>query len=91
MTDSIWLEGYDEGVPATLEPYPERTLLDYLSESARNWPDRPALLFKGADVSYRQLEQALQLDPGFALAWAELGRRFERSGACARSLADFSA
>lgn len=56
MTESIWLERYDEGVPATLEPYPDRTLLDYLSEAARNWPDRAALLFKGSSVSYRQLE-----------------------------------
>ncbi len=52
----IWHERYDEGVPNTLEPYPERTLLDYLSESARNWPDRSALLFKGSRVTYSQLE-----------------------------------
>ena len=56
MTAPIWLQRYDEGVPATLKPYPERTLLDYLSESSRNWPDRPALLFKGSRISYRQLE-----------------------------------
>ncbi|MDP9200470.1 MAG: AMP-binding protein [Gemmatimonadota bacterium] len=57
MTVPIWLQRYDEGVPTTLEPYPERTLLDYLSEAARNWPDRPALLFKGSKISYRQLEE----------------------------------
>ena len=57
MTAPIWLQRYDEGVPTTLEPYPERTLLDYLSEAARNWPDRPALLFKGSRISYRQLEE----------------------------------
>ena len=56
MTAASWIRGYDEGVPGTLEPYPERTLLDYLSEAARNWPDRPALLFKGSRVTYRQLE-----------------------------------
>lgn len=56
MSAPIWLERYDKGVPTTLEPYPDRTLLDYLSEAARNWPDRPALLFKGATVTYRQLE-----------------------------------
>ena len=52
----IWHERYDEGVPNTLEPYPERTLLDYLAESARNWPDRPVLLFKGSTVTYGRLE-----------------------------------
>jgi len=57
MTAPIWLDRYDEGVPSTLEPYPERTLLDYLTEAARNWPDRPALLFKGSKVSYGQLEE----------------------------------
>ena len=57
MTAPIWLRGYDEGVPATLEPYPDRTLLDYLSESARKWPDRPFLLFKGSKITYGQLER----------------------------------
>jgi long-chain acyl-CoA synthetase len=56
MTASIWLQHYDEGTPATLEPYPRRTLLDYLSEAALSWPDRTAILFKGSEVSYRQLE-----------------------------------
>jgi len=52
-----WLAHYDAGVPSTLEPYPERTLLDYLSETARTHPDRPALLFKGHRVSYAELER----------------------------------
>jgi long-chain acyl-CoA synthetase len=56
MTASIWLSNYDEDVPATLEPYPDRSLTDYLLESATRWPDRPALLFKGSTVSYRQLD-----------------------------------
>jgi len=56
MTASIWLQHYDEGTPATLEPYPRRTLLDYLSEAALKWPDRPALLFKGSEISYRQFQ-----------------------------------
>ena len=52
-----WLAHYDAGVPRTLEPYPDRTLLDYLSEAARTHPDRPALLFKGHRVSYAELER----------------------------------
>ena len=52
-----WLAHYDADVPATLEPYPERTLLDYLSESARTHPESPALLFKGHRVSYAELER----------------------------------
>jgi len=57
MTAPIWLKGYDEGVPTTLEPYPDRTLLDYLSESAQKWPDRPFLLFKGSKITYAQVEK----------------------------------
>jgi long-chain acyl-CoA synthetase len=57
MTAPIWLQRYDEGMPTTLEPYPSRTLLDYLAEAALKWPNRPALLFKGSRISYRQLEE----------------------------------
>ena len=60
-----WLAHYDADVPPTLEPYPERTLLDYLSETAQAHPERPALLFKGHRVSYAELER--QTD-AFALA-----------------------
>jgi long-chain acyl-CoA synthetase len=56
MTASIWLSNYDEGVPATLEPYPDRSLTDYLRDSSTRWPDKPALFFKGSTVSYRQLD-----------------------------------
>jgi long-chain acyl-CoA synthetase len=52
-----WLAHYDDDVPATLEPYPRRTLVDYLSDAARDQPDRAALLFKGATVTYGQLER----------------------------------
>jgi long-chain acyl-CoA synthetase len=80
MTAPIWLEGYDQGVPATLEPYPERTLVDYLSESARNWPDRPALLFKGSKISYRQLEEE---SDAFAAALVAIGvKRGDRVALC---------
>src|SRR5687767_2487454 len=57
MTSPIWHRNYDEGVARTLVPYPDRTLLDYLRETAASWPDRPALLFKGATTSYSELER----------------------------------
>lgn len=58
MTPSIWHRNYDEGVPGTLHPYPERTLVDYLRETAEEWPRRTALLFKGASISYGDLERS---------------------------------
>lgn len=71
-----WHSGYDEGVPATLEPYPDRTLLDFLRESAQKWPDRPALLFKGATIGYATLHRE---SDRFAGALASLG---VKSGDC---------
>jgi long-chain acyl-CoA synthetase len=52
-----WLSHYDEGVPSTLEPYPDRTLIDYLADSARERPNRPALLFKGATLTHGDLDR----------------------------------
>lgn len=80
MTAATWHRGYDEGVPTTLEPYPERTLLDYLADAARNWPDRPALLFKGSRVTYRQLEE--QSDALSAAFAAEGVKRGDRVALC---------
>jgi long-chain acyl-CoA synthetase len=65
-----WLAHYDAGVPATLGPYPSRTLLDDVSDVARQRPGHPALLFKGAVVTYGQLER---LSDACAAAFASLG------------------
>jgi len=65
-----WFKHYDEGVPKTLHPYPERTLLDYIADAAKERPDHPALLFKGLRTTYGELEK---LSDAFAVALAELG------------------
>ena len=65
-----WLAHYDAGVPATLAPYPDRTLLDYLADAARARPKAPALLFKGATVTYGDLAR---LSDACAAALAALG------------------
>src|SRR6476619_4531337 len=70
MTTFPWLSSYDAGIPETLEPYPSRTLLDYLTESATEWPDRPALLFKGSTIDYGTLER---LSDNFAVALHSFG------------------
>ena len=57
MTAPNWLANYDDGVPNSLEPYPARSLMDYLRESAGRWPDRAALLFKGSTITYGTLER----------------------------------
>ncbi|HEX8132049.1 MAG TPA: AMP-binding protein [Actinomycetes bacterium] len=70
MQAASWLEHYDEGMPATLGPYPERTLLDDLADAAAERPDGPALLFKGRTVTHRELQG---LSDAFAAALAALG------------------
>jgi len=57
MNSQPWFKHYDQGVPHTLAPYPERTLIDVFSESARQRPNHRALLFQGNTVSYGELER----------------------------------
>ncbi len=68
--EKAWLTHYDEGVPHTLEPYPECTLLDIVQAAARERPDHPALLFKGSSLSYGELER---LSDAFAAALVAQG------------------
>ena len=80
MTAPTWLANYDDGVPSTLEPYPARSLTDFLRESAGRWPDRPALLFKGATTTYQTLEQQSN---ALGAALREMGvARGDRVGIC---------
>jgi len=65
-----WLGNYDRGVPTTLAPYPNRTILDFITDQARTRPDAPALLFKGARVSWARLERESDI---FAAALTALG------------------
>jgi long-chain acyl-CoA synthetase len=52
-----WHAGYDKGVRTTLEPYPQRTLLDFLDDAVRERPDHPALIFKGTKLSWADLDR----------------------------------
>lgn len=72
MAAKPWLHHYDADVPATLAPYPERTLLDYLDDLARDHAGSPALLFKGAKVTYGRLQAE---SDAFAAALVALGVR----------------
>ena len=65
-----WLASYDPHVPASLKPYPEKTLLDVVAETARQRPDHSAFLFKGAQVSYGRFQRE---SDAFAAALAHLG------------------
>jgi long-chain acyl-CoA synthetase len=58
MAAAPWLDHYDAGVPETLAPYPDRTLLDDVAEAAAQRPDAPALLFKGRAIGHGELDRA---------------------------------
>src|SRR5918992_1982860 len=70
MEAAPWLGHYDQGVPGTLAPYPERTLLDDLAEAVAERPAAPALLFKGRTISHGELDRR---SDAFAAALAGLG------------------
>lgn len=57
MENRPWLKNYDEGVPASLD-YPPVPLFHFLEESARKYPDRPCTLFKGATISFKEMNDA---------------------------------
>ena len=70
MTERPWLAHYDAGVPRSLEPYPQGTLLDDLQRHVRERPDAAALIFKGRAMSWRELDR---LSTECASAFASLG------------------
>src|SRR6266545_5782650 len=70
MSPEPWLDHYDAGVPASLVPYPQRTLVDYLADAARDRPNHPAILFKGATVTWAALDR---LSDACASAFADIG------------------
>jgi long-chain acyl-CoA synthetase len=67
-----WLAHYDSDVKPSLAPYPTKTLLDYLDPLAAEHASKPALLFKGATMTYGQLGAE---STAFAAALAAMGVR----------------
>ncbi len=56
MSNKPWLANYDKGVPHTIE-YPKAPLFQFLEEAARKYPDRACTIFKGAVISYRDMNE----------------------------------
>lgn len=57
VDDRPWLGQYDADVPRTLAPYPPGTLVDVVHRTAIDRPAHPALIFKGARVSYGDFDR----------------------------------
>ncbi len=54
MNDRPWIAHYDKGVPATID-YPKEPLFHFLEKSARKYPDRACTIFKGAVISFKEM------------------------------------
>jgi long-chain acyl-CoA synthetase len=69
MQKRPWLKHYDPGVPHTLE-YPETPLHNFLEESARKNPDSDCTIFKGARITFAEMDA---LTDRLAAGLADLG------------------
>ena len=69
MNDKPWVAHYDKGVPQTIE-YPNVPLFHFLEEAALKYPDRACTIFKGAVISYKEMNA---LTDHMAAALMELG------------------
>lgn len=69
MSEKPWLKHYDEGVPQHID-YPNVPLFALLEDAARKYPDSPCTIFKGAKISYREMNE---LTDRLAAGLADLG------------------
>lgn len=51
-----WIARYQPGVPATVE-YPAYTIPDLLKTAVERYPDNPALVYFGKQLTYRELDR----------------------------------
>jgi long-chain acyl-CoA synthetase len=56
MTDRPWFAKYDQGVPKTID-YPQKPLYHFLEESADKYPDKACTIFKGAVITYKEMNE----------------------------------
>jgi long-chain acyl-CoA synthetase len=54
MAEFPWFKSYDAGVPHSIAPYPDKTIIDVFSESVREMPEHRFLIYKGRDISYAE-------------------------------------
>jgi long-chain acyl-CoA synthetase len=59
LADKPWLKNYDEGVPHEIK-IPKHTLHHFLERSAKNYADNTALVYRGTEISYRDLNKAAE-------------------------------
>ncbi len=55
-SEKPWLKIYDEGVPTSID-YPPIPAHGFVESNAQEYPDNPALIFKGTVLNYRELNE----------------------------------
>ena len=68
-TEKSWLKSWPPDVPQHID-YPNIALSDFLKNTARNYPDYPAIVYFDKELSYEQLDIA---SDKFGTALADLG------------------
>ncbi len=69
MDHRPWHDYYDEGIPTSLT-YPAVPLFHFLEDSAKKYPDKPCTIFKGAEISYKEMSK---ITDQLAAALVDLG------------------
>jgi len=69
MDERPWLKHYDKNVPVSID-YPPVTLHYFLEENARKHPDSVCTIFKGARITYKEMNETTDR---LAAGLAELG------------------
>ena len=54
MKDRPWVKNYDKGVPATID-YPKGPVFQFLDQSAQKYPDKACTIFKGATITFKEM------------------------------------
>ena len=71
MAADPWFAHYDQGVPHTID-YPPVPIFHFLEESAIKYPDQPCTIFKGAKISFHEMDA---LTDKLAAALVEMGMK----------------
>lgn len=69
MDERPWLKMYDKGVPFHID-YPKITVFNMLENTAQKYPDTACTIFKGARITYKEMDQ---MTDRMAAALAALG------------------
>jgi long-chain acyl-CoA synthetase len=69
MDHRPWHDYYDEGIPSSLT-YPAVPIFHFLEDSAKKYPDKPCTIFKGAEISYKEMSK---ITDQLAAALVDLG------------------